>query len=84
MQTSVANTTRIKELLQSELTDIINDRETFMKGIDYSYYCEHLFRLDLLIERFFCIVLMNVFYLRLLVSFALNFPNELSISSLNS
>ncbi|RHR53288.1 protein adenylyltransferase Fic [Parabacteroides sp. AF17-28] len=40
MQTSVANTTRIKELLQAALTDKINDRETFMKGIDYSYYYE--------------------------------------------
>lgn len=40
MQTSVANTTKIKELLQSALTDKINDRETFMKGIDYSYYYE--------------------------------------------
>ena len=40
MQTSVANTTRIKELLQTALTDKINDRETFMKGIDYSYYYE--------------------------------------------
>ena len=27
-------------LLQSALTDKINDRETFMKGIDYSYYYE--------------------------------------------
>lgn len=40
MQTSVANTTRIKELLQTALTGKINDRETFMKGIDYSYYYE--------------------------------------------
>ena len=31
---------RIKELLQSALTDKINDREMFMKGIDYSYYYE--------------------------------------------
>ena len=31
---------RIKELLASALTDKINDRETFMKGIDYSYYYE--------------------------------------------
>ena len=28
------------ELLQSALTNKINDRETFMKGIDYSYYYE--------------------------------------------
>jgi len=40
MQESVANSTRIKMLLQSALTDKIDDRETFMKGIDYSYYYE--------------------------------------------
>ncbi len=40
MQISVANTARIRELLQTALTDKINDRETFMKGIDYSYYYE--------------------------------------------
>ena len=30
----------IKNLLRQALTDKINDRETFMKGIDYSYYYE--------------------------------------------
>lgn len=40
MQESVANSTRIKQLLQGALTDKIYDRETFMKGIDYSYYYE--------------------------------------------
>ena len=40
MQKSVANSSDIKQLLQSALTDKINDRETFMKGIDYSYYYE--------------------------------------------
>lgn len=40
MQESVVNATRIKGLLQASLTDKINDRETFMKGIDYSYYYE--------------------------------------------
>ncbi len=30
----------IKSLLQSALTDKINDREMFMKGVDYSYYYE--------------------------------------------
>ena len=40
MQKSVADATDIKRLLQSALTDKINDRETFMKGIDYSYYYE--------------------------------------------
>ena len=37
---SVADSSEIKRLLQSALTDKINDRETFMKGIDYSYYYE--------------------------------------------
>ena len=40
MQKSVANSSEIKRLLESALTDKINDRETFMKGIDYSYYYE--------------------------------------------
>ena len=35
---SVADPTSIKDLLRSALTDKINDRDTFMKGIDYSYY----------------------------------------------
>ena len=40
MQKSVADSSEIKRLLESALTDKINDRETFMKGIDYSYYYE--------------------------------------------
>lgn len=40
MQLSVVNASNIKSLLQSGLTEKINDRETFMKGIDYSYYYE--------------------------------------------
>ena len=40
MQKSVADSSDIKRLLQSALTDKINDRETFMKGLDYSYYYE--------------------------------------------
>ena len=40
MTRSVADTTSIKDLLRSALTDKINDRDTFMKGIDYSYYYE--------------------------------------------
>lgn len=40
MQQSVADSSDIKQLLQSALTDKINDRETIMKGIDYSYYYE--------------------------------------------
>ena len=30
----------IRELLRGAMTDQINDREIFMKGIDYSYYYE--------------------------------------------
>ena len=40
MQDSVVNTAPVQRLLASALTDKINDRETFMKGIDYSYYYE--------------------------------------------
>jgi len=40
MEKSVANPTQIKTLLSSALTDKINDREMFMKGVDYSYYYE--------------------------------------------
>lgn len=34
------DSTHIKQLLSNALTDNINDRELFMKGIDYSYYYE--------------------------------------------
>ena len=40
MHLSVTNASRIKTLLKQALTDRINDREIFMKGIDYSYYYE--------------------------------------------
>lgn len=40
MTRSVADATAIKDLLRIALTDQINDRDTFMKGIDYSYYYE--------------------------------------------
>ena len=40
MRRSVADPTPIKALLSGSLTDLIDDRETFMKGIDYSYYYE--------------------------------------------
>ena len=36
----VADSSGLRELLRSALTDKIDDRETFMKGIDYSYYHE--------------------------------------------
>ena len=40
MRESVIDSTHIKTLLIGALTDKINDREMFMKGIDYSYYYE--------------------------------------------
>jgi cell filamentation protein len=40
MEKSVSDSAQIKALLQSALTDKINDREMFMKGVDYSYYYE--------------------------------------------
>ncbi len=40
MERSVADNSEIKRLLRNALTDKVNDREMFMKGIDYSYYYE--------------------------------------------
>ena len=40
MRKSVVDPSDIKKLLEYALTDKINDRETFMTGIDYSYYYE--------------------------------------------
>ena len=40
MIASQTDSTEIRGLLKQALTDKINDRETFMKGIDYSYYYE--------------------------------------------
>ena len=40
MEKSPLDTKPIKKLLESAITDKINDREIFMKGIDYSYYYE--------------------------------------------
>ena len=40
MEKSVADSTEIKGLLKDALTDKVNDREMFMKAIDYSYYYE--------------------------------------------
>ena len=40
MSISPANGTEIKRLVENALTNKINDREIFMKGIDYSYYYE--------------------------------------------
>ena len=40
MTQSVVDSSRIKQLISNALTDKIEDREVFMKGIDYSYYYE--------------------------------------------
>ncbi len=40
MRESVSDSTRIKALVLPALTTKIDDREMFMKGIDYSYYYE--------------------------------------------
>ena len=37
---STVDSTMIKAFVKAALTDKINDREMFMKGIDYSYYYE--------------------------------------------
>jgi cell filamentation protein len=40
MERSPVNDLEIRELLRSALTDKINDREVFMKGIEQSWYFE--------------------------------------------
>ena len=40
MRESVSDSTHLKILVKSALTHQIDDREMFMKGIDYSYYYE--------------------------------------------
>lgn len=40
MVKSSTNSTELKNLLRNALTDEINSREMYMKGIDYSYYYE--------------------------------------------
>ena len=42
MKVSPNSDKQIKELLKESLTNDINSRELFMKGIDYSYYYEGL------------------------------------------
>lgn len=42
MQESPVDSSRIYELIKGALTDDINNREIFMKGIDYSYYYEQV------------------------------------------
>jgi len=40
MKQSLTNSSVLKKLLKNALTNKINDRDMFMKGIDYSYYYE--------------------------------------------
>lgn len=40
MERSPIKDVEIKHLLEAALTDRVNDREVYMKGIDYSYYYE--------------------------------------------
>ena len=40
MMQSPVNSDLLRELLKNALTGKINDREMYMKGIDYSYYYE--------------------------------------------
>lgn len=46
MELSAADSTLIRQLLTGALTDKIDDRELFMKGIDYSYYYEETNRIE--------------------------------------
>ncbi len=43
MERSPINSSEIKSLLAAALTDKINDREIFMKGLDASYFYENYF-----------------------------------------
>ena len=47
MERAVVNTLEIKHLLKSALTDKIEDREVFMKGIDKSYLYEDLYDISI-------------------------------------
>ena len=42
MHESVSDSTHIKALVLPALTTKIDDREMFMKGIDYSYFYEKM------------------------------------------
>lgn len=42
MELSPVDSTKIKKLISNALTDRIDDREIFIKGIDYSYYYEEI------------------------------------------
>lgn len=42
MEKSPLDSSQIKKLIKGALTDRIEDREIFIKGIDYSYYYEEI------------------------------------------
>ena len=42
MEKSSTSSEKICLLIQGALTDKVNDRELFLKGIDYSYYYEEI------------------------------------------
>lgn len=42
MEQSPVDPSPIKTLIKAALTDHIDDREIFLKGIDYSYYYEEV------------------------------------------
>ena len=42
MEKSPVDSSHIKTLIIGALTDRVNDREIFLKGIDYSYYYEEV------------------------------------------
>ena len=42
MELSTIDSTKIKKLISNALTERIDDREIFIKGIDYSYYYEEI------------------------------------------
>ena len=53
MERSPVNDVEIKEVLKKGLTDQVNDRFLYMKGIDASYHYEgyHIFRTEDLIHN---------------------------------
>ena len=50
MERSPIKDIEIKHILRNALTDKINDREMYMKGIDHSYYYEgyNIYRVEVL------------------------------------
>lgn len=55
MERSPIKSVEIKELLRAALTEDINDREVYMKGIDASYFfeCLNYYKANELIEHYF-------------------------------